>query len=82
MFGEVPDRTGNLGIEVSEKATEQRQNKTIRPRLHCTGTTSEPEQKLLRTDSIYTASVRKLYQIGGARSVKDNSEQCNRKADL
>ena len=30
---------------------------------------------------VYTAPVQKLYQIGGARSVTDGSEQCKRKAD-
>ena len=35
----------------------------LRPCLHCTGTTSAPEQKALRIDYVYTAPVQKLYQI-------------------
>ena len=37
--------------------------KRYRPRLHCTGTTSAPEQKVLRFTCVYTAPVQKLYQI-------------------
>ena len=33
------------------------------PRLHCTGTTSAPEKKVLRFTYVYTALVQKLYQI-------------------
>ena len=36
---------------------------TLRPRLHCTGTTSTLEQKVLRFSCVYTAPVQKLYQI-------------------
>ena len=35
----------------------------VRPRLHCTGTTYAPEQKVLRFSCVYTAPVQKLYQI-------------------
>ena len=35
----------------------------LRPRLHRTGTTSAPEQKVLRFSCVYTAPVQKLYQI-------------------
>ena len=34
-----------------------------RPRAHCTGATSVPEQNVLRINCVYTASVQKLYQI-------------------
>ena len=34
----------------------------IRPRLHCTGTTSAPEQKVLRFSCIYTAPVQLLHR--------------------
>ena len=36
---------------------------SLRPRLHCTGTTSAPEQKVLLFSSVCTAPVQKLYQI-------------------
>ena len=35
----------------------------FRPRLHYTGATSAPEQKVLWFNCIYTAPVQKLYQI-------------------
>ena len=37
--------------------------KPLRPRLHCTGTTSAPEQKVSWFTCVYTAPVQKLYQI-------------------
>ena len=52
----------------------------FRHHLHCsTGVSSDPQQKLLRIESVYTASMEKKYQIGGARSVTDSSEQCKRR---